>query len=377
MRRAPRGFALILVMLVIIALTAIVAGFAISMKTEMTLARNADYDDELEWMGRSGIELARYELANKCAEMRNIDALNQPWAGGHSPCSNDVDQVPMEGDLGRGHFAISIKDMERKWDINLVANSRGPQTDILQKALEEVGVTDADKASTIADSILDWVSPTSEPRFNGAKDDYYLSLTPPYTCKDGPIDDISELLLVKGVTPEIFWGSFSTNHPESSYHQSGGSTTETRANGFRNDHPDIYPIGLSDLFSPMGGKLNVNTADRKTLMLIPGMDENTVDQVLRQRAGPDGQDGTEDDAPFENPAQIMGGLGGMGGNIQGGPQAGTAAGGLAAYVDVRSYVFEVKVQTEINGYKRTFDGIISRSGPSGGQIKCVRFYWEN
>ena len=73
----PAGFALILVMITIISLTALVASFALSMNTEVRLARNADYDLELEWMGRSGIELARFALANKCPEQRNIDALNQ------------------------------------------------------------------------------------------------------------------------------------------------------------------------------------------------------------------------------------------------------------------------------------------------------------
>ena len=64
---APRaGFALILVMITIISLTALVASFAISMSTEVRLAQNADNDVEMEWMGRAGIEMARWALANKC-----------------------------------------------------------------------------------------------------------------------------------------------------------------------------------------------------------------------------------------------------------------------------------------------------------------------
>jgi general secretion pathway protein K len=365
-----------MVMCVVIVLTTIVAGFAISMKTEMTLARNADYDNELEWMGRSGVELARYQLANKCAESRGIDALNQIWAGGTTPCSNGVENVPMCWDSGRGQFCIKIVDMERKWDINLVANPRAPQMEILQKAMQEVGVTDSEKASTIIDSIVDWISPVADAHFSGAKSDYYLSLDPPYTCKNGIVDDLSELLLVKGMTPEIFWGSDSTNHPESSYHQSGGMTSDT-APKFRNDHPDYYPIGLQELFSPMGGKLNINTASAQTLALIPGIDEATAERIVQQRAGPDGQDGTEDDAPFQNPAEIMSGIGGLNGNVQGGPAGGAQAGALSQYVDVRSYVFEVHIEATINGYKRNFVGIVSRNGPSGAQLKCVRFYWEN
>ena len=217
-----RGIALVLVMLTVIVLSAIVGSLAISMSTEMRLARNTDYDAQMEWMGRSGIELARYALANKCPEQRNIDALNQFWAGGTSPCSNDVENIPLKNvPLGPGHISVTITDMERKWDINLVANPRQPQKEILQKALTEVGVTDAEQSSTIIDSIIDWINPNESAGFSGAKSDYYMHLNPPYFCKNGQIDDISELLLIKGITPEIYWGSNSTNHPVSAYQQHG------------------------------------------------------------------------------------------------------------------------------------------------------------
>ena len=198
-RQAPRrGIALVLVMLTIIVLSAIVGSLAISMSTEMRLARNTTYDAQMEWMGRSGIELARYALANKCPEQQSVDALNQFCAGGNTPCSNDVENVPLKNfPLGPGRISVTIIDMERKWDINLVANPRNPQKEVLQKALAEVGVTDAEQASTIIDSIMDWINPTSSSGFSGAKSDYYRQLKPPYYCKNGNIDDISELLLIK------------------------------------------------------------------------------------------------------------------------------------------------------------------------------------
>ena len=74
-------------MLTIIVLSAIVGSLAISMSTEMRLARNNDYSAQMEWMGRSGIELARYSLANRCPDQINIDALNQCWAGGSRPAA--------------------------------------------------------------------------------------------------------------------------------------------------------------------------------------------------------------------------------------------------------------------------------------------------
>jgi general secretion pathway protein K len=385
-KKSQAGFALILVMLTIISMTALVASLALSMNTEVRLARNADYDAELLWMGRSGIELAEFALANKCADQKGIDALNQFWAGGASPCSNDIPQISLKNvPLGHGQISVTIMDMERKWDINLVANPRAPQMDVLQKAMAEVGVTDAALSSTVIDSILDWCSPGDQARFSGAKDDYYTHLNPPYYCKDGIIDDLSELLLIKGMTPEIYWGSFSTNHSVSAFQQHGGGAfgdpTTGSGSGFRNKDEPVFPVGLQELFSPMGGKLNINTASLKTLQLIPGMDEASAQAIIRQRAGPDGIDGTDDDAPFQNIGEINGGMPGGGpgappANVPGAPPAGIAAQGLANYIDVRSYVFEVKVDAEINGYHREYYGIVSRAGASGQKIQCVKFYWE-
>ncbi len=287
--------------------------------------------------------------------------------------------------LGHGKFSVTITDMERKWDINMVANPQRPQRDVLQKALSIVGVTDMAQASTIEDSILDWCNRNGMASASGANSDYYMSLNPPYWCKNGPIDDLSELLMIKGITPEIYWGSFSTNHPVSAYQQHGSGAfaqpVSSRSGPLGNKDAPIYPFGLEQMFSPLGGKLNVNTASALTLQLIPGIDESTAQRIIQQRAGPDGIDGTDDDMPYQNVGEINGGLPGGGGpgiqpNIGGAPTQGTAAQALANYIDVRSYVFDVRVDAEINNYKRTFHGIVSRSGNGGQKLVCVRFYWE-
>jgi type II secretory pathway component PulK len=59
----------------------------------------------------------------------------------------------------------------------------------------------------IANSILDWIDPDDSPRPNGAESDYYNGLDPPYQCKNAPLDTLEELLLVKGVTPQLLYGN--------------------------------------------------------------------------------------------------------------------------------------------------------------------------
>ena len=55
-----RGVALLIVMLLTFAMAVIVTAFAYTMKVEGRLATRTQSESETEWMGRSGIELAKW-----------------------------------------------------------------------------------------------------------------------------------------------------------------------------------------------------------------------------------------------------------------------------------------------------------------------------
>ena len=59
----------------------------------------------------------------------------------------------------------------------------------------------------IANAILDWIDKDDEARTNGAENQYYSALNPPYRCKNGPLDSLDELLLVRGVTVQLLYGN--------------------------------------------------------------------------------------------------------------------------------------------------------------------------
>ena len=82
-RRQSSGIALIMAMIAIFVLSALAAGFALSMKVETRLAQNADSEQQLLWLGRSGVELARWVLSQQLTiPGEPYDSLNQIWAGG-------------------------------------------------------------------------------------------------------------------------------------------------------------------------------------------------------------------------------------------------------------------------------------------------------
>ncbi|MGB1926861.1 MAG: type II secretion system protein GspK, partial [Rubripirellula sp.] len=57
------------------------------------------------------------------------------------------------------------------------------------------------------DAILDWLDEDEESREFGAEAEYYNSLPTPYSPANGPLQTVEELLLVRGVTPNLLFGA--------------------------------------------------------------------------------------------------------------------------------------------------------------------------
>jgi len=58
-----------------------------------------------------------------------------------------------------------------------------------------------------ADAIMDWIDEDDEPREYGAEYDYYQGLSSPYAPTNGPFNTVEELLLVRGVSPQLLFGA--------------------------------------------------------------------------------------------------------------------------------------------------------------------------
>ena len=63
------------------------------------------------------------------------------------------------------------------------------------------GYIDANNAQVITATIIDWLSPASK---SPALDEYYLKMSPSYRAAHRPMISISELRLVKGISPKLF-----------------------------------------------------------------------------------------------------------------------------------------------------------------------------
>lgn len=348
------GIALIMVMLVVVVLSMMAAGFAYSMRVELKLARNSSVESDMELLGRSGIELARYVLGQQLAipSEAAYDAFNQKWAGGPGGTNDVLAEFSLENNrLGPGSFTVHISDLEGKVNINTAARP------LLERALELFGAG-IGEASSILDSIEDWRDKDAIPHLSGVESEYYLGLPKPYVAKDGPIDDLSELLLVRGITPELYWGPEGTNRASPAL--SGGSRGDPEVSS---GHSGSY--GLVDMFNTLGrSQLNINTASMEVLQLLPGVTEHVAAGIIRMRAGLDGVEGTEDDTPFHAPGELI--------NVPG--MAPQLVAGLGSFCGVKSYTFEARVDVDINQYRRRLVAVLLRNGPRDVQV--VNMHWD-
>jgi type II secretory pathway component PulK len=344
--------ALIVVMVAIFVLSILIGAFAYSMKVETRLAMNANREVELTWLGRSGVELARYILANHPPN-EPYDSLNQKWAGGPGSMmssNSPIADIPMDHyQIGDATISVKIKDLESKFNIN-VADEQ-----VLNQALLNLVHVDAGEIPKITGSILDWIDQDDVTHINGAESDDYKVMDPPYYAKNRPIDDLSELLLVMGIKqdPAIYWGAAAAQHAPAAFQKVDRWGREVQE--------PSYPNGMVDLFTAISsGKVNINTAPINVLQVIPMVDENIAAEIIKTRSGPDGIDGTEDDTPFRNVGELINtGIG-----RQAIPQ-------LNRYCDVRSRSYEVQVT--VRGSHRKFFAIVGVNSPR--DIQVLSFYW--
>ena len=355
------GIALIMVMLIVLVFAILAGGLAYTMKVETKLARNSNWDTELEWLGRSGIELAKYVLSQPSKGAQGgYDGLNQIWAGGKGETNDALEGISLtDNKLGHGTFSVKITDADRKFNINLV----DAHPEIVRQGLMLMGV-DGAETPRIVNAIGDWIDRDDEPRVGSSDTEsaYYMSLNPPYKAKNGPIDDLTELMMIKGITPNMFYGTGGG---------SGGNNVAAQqrvqaANRFnrRGGEEPTYALGFVDLFTALAGNtININTASANVIQLVPEVDSSVAQAIISWRAGDDGTEGNEDDRPFRS----VGDLGFVPGMT---PQFANL---LANYFGTRSTTFEVQVDAQIDAVKRTYQAVLRRNG---NQVILLYMYWH-
>ncbi|MBN2447665.1 MAG: general secretion pathway protein GspK [Phycisphaerae bacterium] len=98
-------------------------------------------------------------------------------------------------------FRYGITPESSRLNINTATDEQIEQ--LISPLLLELGV---ENSAELVAALLDWMDEDDEVRENGAESEYYAALEPPYQPKNGKLDTIEELLLVKGFNAAVLWG---------------------------------------------------------------------------------------------------------------------------------------------------------------------------
>jgi len=235
-----KGIALILVLWVLAILMVIVLSFSLMARTETYSTLSFKEGMEKKFIAEAGIERGIMELfyRNLYKNLTPVPEGMEAWK---------TDGTSYDGQAGDGHYTVSIMDESGKVDINRVSDV------VLKNLLINAGVKEED-ADTVVDSVMDWKDPDDLHRLNGAESDYYMSLPNPYKAKNANFDTVEELVLVKGMTPEILYG----------------------------DSKEKGIIELLTVNSKMN-RINVNAAPKEVLSAIPGITPEIADMIIEFR----------------------------------------------------------------------------------------------
>jgi hypothetical protein len=154
----------------------------------------------------------------------------------------------------------------------------------------------------VADAILDWMDDDDEPREYGAEVEYYSALDPPYAPKNGPLDTIEELLLVRGVTPQLLLGTDANRNGMTDPHEMnvaalggaslGGTSAYSTSTADGTDPmlagttPGMVERGWSSYLTLYSAERNVNSLGQPRIYLN-GTDLQTLSDQLSQVFDPE------------------------------------------------------------------------------------------
>ncbi len=243
-------------------------------RQKIILVGRLEKREEARTLARAGV-LKAIAVLNQDLESNGRDwtpatkqnRLNDPARWANVPLGDGSFSVSYQFSDGAVDSQKSYGMMDEEGRLNL---NKADET-FLRALLKEVLGGDPQEIDRLAVSIVDWRKKGSSELSGFYSDEYYANLRDPYPVKDSDYETLDELLLVRGMTPEIF-------------------------------------AVLKNYVTFVGdGKINVNTASRPVLLAL-GLEAVLVDELISLRRGADGLEGTSDDFIFARAYDIAGDL---------------------------------------------------------------------
>lgn len=262
----PKASTLLITLWVLLMLATFAVTLGASVRQKLSLAARLEGRDRARYISWANIKLALVKIRNS-KEKRDFLSVQDETLSVQDETLQHADsqgeQEEAKEKLASTENICVILDEERKININKA------DLPLLERFFKVcLGSSDME-AQELAAAIVDWRDTDSmlSIPLGSAEDAYYIGLNHPYKCKDADFDSLDELLLVKGITPEIF--------------------ARIR------DYLTVYTDGL----------VNVNTASREVLLAL-GIGDKLAGAIFNFRCGRDKKYGTPDDNYFTSASEI-------------------------------------------------------------------------
>lgn len=181
MRRTHAGAALLLVLWIVLLLSTLVAGYALSARIESLQGNGVARQLAAREVARAGIEYAIARLLDPDPARR--------WP---------VDGRPQAFAFADAQVQVAVRDEAGKIDLNAAS------PELLREFFLALGEA-PEAAARLAGAVVDFRDPDSLTQpMGGAEDADYAAAGLAWGAKDAPFEDVSELQQVLGMTPALY-----------------------------------------------------------------------------------------------------------------------------------------------------------------------------
>jgi len=245
----PRAMALVAVLWLLVLLTVLVTVLAKSVRLDSYVSRSTTEQVRGRWAMRAGLEKA---LALLNEDTQASDTLTDLW------CENDADcnDIVLDGCI----LSIRIIDEAGKLSINTVT----------KKQLMQLPMMTED----VAAAIIDWRDKDEKPEPDGAEGGYYLNLSPGYHIRNGPFQTVRELLMVKNVSRDLFFGEDSNLNGRLDRNECDGGDSVPMDN-----EDDILDKGWVDYLTCCSSEKNVDAQGNARVDINEAKEKKLVDSL--------------------------------------------------------------------------------------------------
>ncbi|MBN1803782.1 MAG: type II secretion system minor pseudopilin GspK [Sedimentisphaerales bacterium] len=204
--KANNGFVLVVVLCMVIMLGVLLFGFNYKSRAGLLTVDDMRKSGQALNCARAGLNIAIAAVRDN-EDIKTNDRLGKFLSG--------EDAVS----LNEGKCSIFVTDESGRLNINMLVDENGRiNRAVIDRFLRLIDLINRENYGDfsisygLVPSIIDWIDRDDKVTFlpfvknenSGVESEYYSNLTPPYRCSNKPFEVTEELLLVKGVTQQVF-----------------------------------------------------------------------------------------------------------------------------------------------------------------------------